>query len=63
MLQSHVIEFQGIFAGAAIRTARNFRFFAVHPNVVDLHHREWATLSEVRSAVAALLLRGGRRAA
>ncbi len=61
MLQSHVIEFHGIFAGAAIRTARNFRFVAVHPNVVDLHHREWATLPEVRAAVA-VLLRAGRRA-
>jgi hypothetical protein len=62
MLQSHVIEFHGVFAGAAIRTARNFRFVAVHPNVVDLHHHEWATLPEVRAAVAALL-RAGRRAA
>ena len=52
MLQSHVIDIQGVFAGAAIRTARNFRLVAVHPTLADLHHSEFPSLSDIRQAVS-----------
>jgi len=54
MLQSHVIDVHGVFAGAAVRTARNFRFVAVHPSLAPINQSEWASLSEVRTAVARL---------
>jgi len=55
MLQSHVIEFRGIFAGAAVRTATSFRFVAVLPFLADLHETEWVSLPDVQRAIASRL--------
>lgn len=57
MLQSHVIDIDGVFAGAAVRTARSFRFVAVHPSLLELHHHEFPSLGAVRLA-ATLRMRG-----
>ena len=55
MLQSHVIDIHGVFAGAAIRNERSFRFFAVHPALAELHHSEFISLSDIRRTVASRL--------
>jgi hypothetical protein len=59
MLQSHVIDIGGIFAGAAVRAADRYRFIAVDPRLEDLDQSEWPTLADVQR-VAAHLLRTGR---
>ncbi len=52
MIESRIIEVQGVFAGAAIRTDLNFRFVAVHPKLADMNDSEWQSLSDVRNAVS-----------
>jgi hypothetical protein len=52
MLQSHVIDISGTFAGAAVRMSGTYRFVAVDPRVTDLNHSEWPSLDAVRHAVA-----------
>ena len=52
MIQSHVIDIRGVFAGIAVRTARNFRFICVHPSLADLHESEWCSLSAMHSVVS-----------
>jgi hypothetical protein len=52
MLQSHVIDIHGVFAGAAIRNERSFRFVAVHPSLAELHHNDFVSLSDMRRVVA-----------
>ena len=66
MIQSHVIEVAGVFAGAAIRTSERFRFIAVDPRLEDLDQSEWPSLSELRRVAAHVINTGrlpGRRAA
>ncbi len=58
MLQSHVIEVNGTFIGAAVTTDRGFRFRAVHPRVDDLDGRVWASLAALRSATGHLYVTG-----
>ena len=59
MIQSHVIEIAGIFAGAAVRMPENFRFIAVDPRLEDLDQSEWPSLAELRR-VAAHVIKTGR---
>jgi hypothetical protein len=59
MIQSHVIEVAGVFAGAAVRTSERFRFIAVDPRLEDLDQSEWASLAEIRR-VAAHVINTGR---
>ena len=59
MIQSHVIDVGGIFAGAAVKTSQNFRFIAVDPRLEDLDQSEWPSLSDIRR-VAAHMINTGR---
>ena len=58
MLQSHVIEIGGTFAGAAVDAAGRFRFIAVDPRVEELDGSVWPTLPDVRRVVGHLLTTG-----
>ena len=58
MIQSHVIDISGTFAGAAVRSVGGFRFVAVDPRVEDLDGSEWASLPDVRRVVGHLLVTG-----
>jgi hypothetical protein len=58
MIQSHVIDVAGVFAGAAIRTPTNYRFMAVDPRVEDLDQSEWPSLADVRRVVCHLMRTG-----
>lgn len=55
MIDSHVIEVAGTFAGAAVSTAEGFRFVAVDPRVRELNGRQWRTLRDVRRAAGCLM--------
>lgn len=59
MIQSHIIEVAGVFAGAAVKTSENFRFIAVDPRLEDLDQSEWPSLAEIRR-VAAHVINTGR---
>ena len=64
MIQSHVVEIDGTFVGAAISTATGIRFRAVHMMVEDLDDSVWPCLDELRHAVRHLFTTGrlnGRR--
>jgi bacillopeptidase F (M6 metalloprotease family) len=58
MLQSHVIDVGGTFAGAAVRTADRYRFIAVDPRVEVLDQSEWTKLADVQRVVTHLLRTG-----
>jgi hypothetical protein len=51
MLQSHVIDISGTFAGAAVRLPGAYRFIAVDPRVTDLDRNEFPSLEAVKHAV------------
>lgn len=59
MFQSHIIEVNGTFIGAAVTTIGGFRFRAVHPQVDDLDGFSWTSLEELRHATG-YLFRTGR---
>jgi hypothetical protein len=46
MLQSHVIEVDGAFVGAAVRLDQGFRFVAVDTRVGKLNGSVWPTLAD-----------------
>jgi hypothetical protein len=52
--QSHVIEVNGVFVGAALSTREGFRFIAVDPRVRAADRRCFATLAEARRYLAQL---------
>lgn len=58
MIQSHVVEIDGTFVGAAISTAKGIRFRAVHLMVEDLDDSVWPSLDELRRAVRHLFTTG-----
>ncbi len=58
MIQSHIIDVGGTFAGAAINTAGTFRFIAVDPRVEELDGSVWPSLPDVRRVVGHLLTTG-----
>jgi hypothetical protein len=58
MIQSHVIEIAGTFAGAAINASGTYRFIAVDPRVEELDGSVWPTLPDVRRVVGHLLTTG-----
>lgn len=60
MLQSHVIDVDGAFVGAAVRQADGFRFVAVDVRLDDLDGSVWPTLDEVRRQARAAFLLGRR---
>ncbi len=58
MRTSHVIEFAGTFAGAAVETSGQFRFVAVHPYVERLDGKVWPSLFDMRRAVGHMMIIG-----
>ncbi len=58
MLQSHVIEISGTFAGAAVTAAGKYRFIAVDPRVEELDGSLWPSLPDVHRVVGHLLATG-----
>jgi hypothetical protein len=62
MLQSHVIEIDGAFVGAAVRLDTGYRFIATDIRMEELHGTVWPSLAEVRR-LANRLFRTGRVAA
>lgn len=59
MLQSHVINIDGAFVGAAIRLDRGYRFIATDMRLDELDGTIWPTLEDVRR-LANGLYRNGR---
>ncbi len=58
MLQSHVIDVAGTFAGISVRTSDRFRFIAVDPRVDELDQSEWGSLADVNRVVGHLMRTG-----
>lgn len=48
MLQSHVIDIDGVFVGAAVRLDRGYRFIATDLRLDDLDGSIWPTLADVQ---------------
>jgi hypothetical protein len=47
MLQSHIIEIDGVFVGAAIRIDRGYRFVATDFRLEELDSSIWPALADV----------------
>jgi hypothetical protein len=62
MLQSHVIEIDGAFVGAAVRLDTGYRFVATDIRLEELDGTVWPSLADVRR-LANCLFRTGRIAA
>jgi hypothetical protein len=58
MLQSHVIDIDGAFVGAAIRLERGYRFIATDMRVEDLDGSIWPSLADVQRLARQLYLTG-----
>jgi hypothetical protein len=58
MLQSHPIDIDGVFVGAAIRLDRGYRFVATNMRLEELDQTIWPTLADVQR-LARLLYRNG----
>ena len=48
MLQSHVIDIDGAFVGAAVRLDTGYRFIATDIKLDDLDGSIWPTLADIR---------------
>jgi hypothetical protein len=48
MLQSHIIEIDGVFVGAAVRLDTGYRFVATDMKLDDLDGSLWPTLADVQ---------------
>ncbi|WP_162530799.1 hypothetical protein [Rhodovastum atsumiense] len=48
MLQSHVIEIDGVFVGAAVRLHEGFRFVATDLRLEEIDGSSWPSLNDVR---------------
>ena len=59
MLQSHVIDIDGAFVGAAVRLDTRYRFIATDMKLDDLDGSVWPTLAEVQR-LARRIYTGGR---
>ena len=58
MLQSHVIDIDGNFVGAAIRLDSGYRFVAINIRVEELDGTIWPTLDTVRRLARQLFISG-----
>lgn len=52
MKQSHVIEIDGVFVGAAAFYGDSYRFVGVHSRLKELDGHRFADLSQVREAAS-----------
>jgi hypothetical protein len=59
MLQSHVIEIDGAFVGAAVRLDAGYRFVAIDHRLDQLHGTTWPSLAEVRRLAHSTFRAGG----
>jgi hypothetical protein len=59
MLQSHVIDVDGAFVGAAVRLDKGYRFIATDIKLDDLDGSVWPTLDDVQRLARRIYL-GGR---
>lgn len=57
MLQSHIIEIDGAFVGAAVRLDRGYRFVATDVKLDDLDGSIWPTLADVQRLARRIYLR------
>jgi hypothetical protein len=57
-LQSHVIDVDGAFVGAAIRLDTGYRFIATDIRLDDLDGSIWPTLADVKRLARNLYLTG-----
>ena len=48
MLQSHIIDVDGVFVGTAIRIDRGYRFVAIDFRLEELDSSVWPALDDVR---------------
>ena len=58
MLQSHIIDIDGAFVGAAVRLSTGYRFVAVDPRLEDIDARIFASLDDIRRLARSLILTG-----
>jgi hypothetical protein len=58
MIQSHVIDVDGVFVGAAVRLDTGYRFVATDFRLEQLDSTIWPTLAEVRRLARSLYLTG-----
>ncbi|MGE0417062.1 MAG: hypothetical protein AB7O80_09675 [Acetobacteraceae bacterium] len=58
MLQSHVIDIDGAFVGAAVRLDRGYRFIATDIRVEELDGSIWPSLADVRRLARQLYVNG-----
>jgi hypothetical protein len=58
MLQSHPIDIDGVFVGAAIRLDRGYRFIATNMRLEELDQTLWPTLADVQRMARRLYLSG-----
>ena len=58
MLQSHIIDVDGVFVGAAIRLDRGYRFIATNMRLEELDQTIWPTLADVQRLARRLYLNG-----
>lgn len=56
MLQSHVIDVDGVFVGTAVRIDRGYRFVAIDFRLEELDSSVWPTLDDVRRLARRTLL-------
>lgn len=59
MLQSHVIEIDGAFVGAAVRLNDGYRFVATDHRLDELHGTTWPSLAEIRRLAHRTFRAGG----
>ncbi len=59
MLQSHVIDVDGVFVGAAIRLDTGYRFVATDCRLEQLDSTIWPSLADVERLARRLYLTGG----
>jgi hypothetical protein len=58
MLQSHVIEIDGAFVGAAVRLDDGYRFVATDHRLHELNGTIWPSLADVRHRAGYLFRTG-----
>ena len=59
MIQSHVIDVDGVFVGAAVRLDTGYRFVATDFRLEELDSTIWPSLADVRRLARSLYLTGG----
>lgn len=59
MLQSHVIDIDGNFVGAAVRLDKGYRFIATNMKLDDLDGSIWPSLADIQRLARQAFL-GGR---